>query len=200
MKSRQQKRAEPDPSLTSTSHCKSAVCYDATKQKLLKQYQESREPVTLFKVTRKRSIQDPSENDIIVNRRSHIKKANNNDIRYEYDETPSSTEQHSITTEDVLSLQENQLTLVKGTLTLQRFHSTSSHERWLANPYAKSLYHHQQYWYNLPYTLGQCDTRSHQPPITDVCVKHYDSTKYLTTTPASRITIADDHYPLPTEE
>ena len=95
------------------------------KQKLLKEYEESREP--LLNVTLKRSLQDPSENDIIVNKRTHIEEANNYDIPYEYDEILSSTEQHLIAIEDILSLQENQLMSVKGTCDSSlRLYSTSS--------------------------------------------------------------------------
>lgn len=55
-------------------------------------------------MTLKRSLQDPAENDIIVNKRTHILEANNYDIPYEYDEIMSFTEQHRITIEGILSL------------------------------------------------------------------------------------------------
>lgn len=113
------------------------------KQKLLKEYEESREPVTLLNVTLKRSLQDPSGNDIIVNKRTHIEEANNYDIPYEYDEILSFTEQHLIFNEDILSLQENRMTSVKETCdSFPRLYLTSSHEQWFLHPYTKSLSHY----------------------------------------------------------
>ena len=181
-----------------------AVCYDTAKHKLLREYQESREPVTLSNFTLKRSLQEASEDDIIVNKRTRIERANNNDIPYEYDESPSSSEPQPITIEEVLSLQENQLTSVKGTLTVR----PDSIQQVLMND---GLF--------IP-MLSRCaindntgtirltlwgdatqEVTNHECyTITNVRVKKYDSSKYLTTTPSSQITIAGDHFPPPTEE
>ena len=63
-----------------------AVCYDMSKQKILKGYEQSREPVALLNIAEKRSLRDSSEDDLILNKRSRIEAANNNDIGFEYDE------------------------------------------------------------------------------------------------------------------
>lgn len=63
-----------------------AVCYDPTKQKLLKRYQESKEPVTLGNIAEKKNQVKPSVKQLIVTKRSTIEPANINDIDYEYDD------------------------------------------------------------------------------------------------------------------
>ena len=63
-----------------------AVCYDMSKHKVLKTFQQSREPVVFHNVTQKPSVRDPFEGDINVNKRSCIDPANNNDIQFEYAE------------------------------------------------------------------------------------------------------------------
>ena len=95
-----------------------AVCYDISKHKVLKTFQQSREPVVFHKVTQKPSVRDPSEDDIIVIKRSRVDPANN-DIQFEYAE-PEADPSHQFTTvQDIIRLEENQLKCVKGILTLR---------------------------------------------------------------------------------
>ena len=95
-----------------------AVCYDISKHKVLKTFQQSREPVVFHKVMQKPSVCDRSE-DIIVIKRSRVDPANNNDIQFEYAE-PEADPSHQFTTvQDIIRLEENQLKCVKGILTLR---------------------------------------------------------------------------------
>ena len=90
-----------------------------SKHKVLKTFQQSREPVVFHNVTQKPSVRDPSEDDIIVNKRSRIDPANNNDIQFEYAE-PGADPSHQFTTvQDIIRLEENELTCVKGIRTLR---------------------------------------------------------------------------------
>ena len=93
-----------DPSLK-----RRAVCYDISKHKVLKTFQQSREPVVFHNVTQKPSVRDPSEDDIIVNKRSRVNPANNNDIQFEYAE-PEADPSHQFTTvQDIIrSIDNNQ--------------------------------------------------------------------------------------------
>ena len=75
-------------------------------------------PVVFHKVTQKLSVRDPSEDDIIVIKRSRVDPANN-DIQFEYAE-PEADPSHQFTTvQDFIRLEENQLKCVKGILTLR---------------------------------------------------------------------------------
>lgn len=181
-----------------------AVCYDTAKHKLLKEYQESREPMKLLNVTLKRSLQEPSEDDIIVNKRTRIERANNNNIPYEYAETPPSCEQQLTTIGDIRSLQENQLMSVKGTLTVRpdSIQQVLMNDGFFIPMLSRCAINDNNGTIRLT-LLGdaiQEVTNQECYIITNVRVKHYHSSKYLTTTPNSQITIADDHYPPPTEE
>ena len=96
-----------------------AVCYDISKHKVLKTFQQSREPVVFHNVMQKPSVRDPSEDDIIINERSRVDSANNNDNQFKYAE-PEADPSHQFTTvQDIIRLEENQLTCVKGILTLR---------------------------------------------------------------------------------
>ena len=89
-----------------------------SKHKVLWTFQQSREPVVFHKVTQKPSVRDPSEDDIIVIKRSRVDPANN-DIQFEYAE-PEADPSHQFTTvQDIIRLEENQLKCVKGILTLR---------------------------------------------------------------------------------
>lgn len=181
-----------------------AVCYDTTKQKLLKAYEESREPVILQKVTQKKSLHHPSEYDVILNKRTRIEKANNNDIPYEYDGTETSTDQHFATIEDIQTLEENELASVKGTLTLR---PDAVQQVLMNDGYFIPMLSRCAITDNtgtIRLTLWGATIQevadNHSYTITDVRVKQYDSTKYLTSTPTSRVTITDEHFPPPTKE
>ena len=96
-----------------------AVCYDISKHKVLKTFQQSRERVVFHNITQKASVRDPSEDDIIVNKRSRVDPANNNDIQLEYAEPGADPSHHFTTVQDIIRLEEKQLTPVKGILTLR---------------------------------------------------------------------------------
>ena len=85
------------------------VCCDILKHKVLKTFQQSREPVVFHNVTQKPSVRDPSEDDIIVNKRSRVDPANNNDIQFEY-AGPEADPSHQFTTvQDIIrSIDNNQ--------------------------------------------------------------------------------------------
>ena len=70
-------------------------------------------------LTQKPSVRDPSEDDIIVNKRSRVDPANNNDIQFEYAEPEADPSKQFTTVQDIIRLDENQLTCVKGILTLR---------------------------------------------------------------------------------
>ena len=46
-----------------------AVCYDMSKQKILKGYEQSREPVALLNIAEKQSLRNSSEDDLILNKK-----------------------------------------------------------------------------------------------------------------------------------
>jgi len=97
-----------------------AVCYDTTKQSLIAGFQDSRQPVSLLNITEKPSLFDPSEQHLILGKRSRIEPVNNEDITFHYDDTASLENQSILTTvEKVRLLDENQLATVKGILTLR---------------------------------------------------------------------------------
>ena len=83
-----------------------AVCYDPTKQKLLKRYQESKEP-------EKKNQVKPSVKQLIVTKRSTIEPANINDIDYEYDDDSTQEYQEQLTANHITSLLPNQVITVK---------------------------------------------------------------------------------------
>lgn len=102
-----------------------AVCYDPTKQKLLKRYQESKEPVTLGNIAEKKNQVKPSVKQLIVTKRSTIEPANINDIDYEYDDDST---QEQLTANHITSLLPNQVITVK-TAIFFLFHILLQHRK-----------------------------------------------------------------------
>ena len=144
------------------------------------------------------SVRDPSEDDIIVNKRSRVDPANNNNIQFEYAE-PEADPSHQFTTvQDIIRLEENQLTCVKGILTLR---PDSVQQIPMKDGYLVSMLERC----TVSDDTGTCrltlwgtaiqEVANHKSySITDVRVKIFNSTKYLTATPATTFTIAEESY------
>ena len=180
------------------------VCYDSTKQKLLKGYEDSRQPVTLQNVAQKRSLRDPSEEDIILNKRSRLQPANNSDITFEYDETSSLSRQQLTTIANINCIEENQLTSVQGTLTLCKdsVQQTVMNDGFLVPMLTRCTITDDTGTIRLTLWGSAIEevSNNNSYTITNVRVKSYNSTKYLTTTPSSEITPSDQYFSPPTEQ
>lgn len=74
-----------------------AVCYDNEKRPIFKAYEESRQPAILTNVTQKRSLLDPSQDDVIVSKRSRIQDASNTDIDFKYLENSEIHDSNTVT-------------------------------------------------------------------------------------------------------
>ena len=180
------------------------VCYDISKQKTLKTFQDSREPVALHNVTLKRSAHNLEEDDIIVNKRSRVNAANNNDIPFEYAEPEPEIPQQFTNIQDITSLEENELTSVKGILALRTdcVQQVPMKDGFLLPMLERcAISDHTgitrlTLWGNAIDEVVnlKCYT------ITDLRVKVFNSRKYLTSTPATKFTIAEDTYDPPSEE
>ena len=180
------------------------VCYDISKQKTLKNFQDSREPVVLHNVTQKRSLRNSSEDDIIVNKRSRVDAANNNDIPFEFAEPPPDVPQKFTNIQDIPSLEENELTSVKAILTLrpdcvQQLPMKDGFLLPMLDRCAISDHTGMSrltLWGNAidEVVNDKCYT------ITNLRVKVFNSIKYLTSTPTSTFTIAEHAYDPPSEQ
>ena len=94
-----------------------AVCYDNEKQLIFKAYEESRQPAVLTNVTQKRSLLDPSQDDVIVSKRSRIQDASNTDIEFEYLENSEVHDSNTVTLiGNIPSLSENTITSIQGVM------------------------------------------------------------------------------------
>lgn len=183
-----------------------AVCYDSSKESLLRGYQDSKKPITLLNITEKASLLDASEQNLIVGKRSRIEPLKNEDeLTFHYDDAALPDNQPALTTiENVRVLNENDLVTVKGILTLQ---TDSIREVIMKNGFLIPM-------------LNRCTITDHSDTIrvtlwgdlikevankksyciTHVRVKEYDSTKYLTTTPSTIISPTDEDFSPPTNE
>ena len=104
----------------SESQKRRIVCYDRSKEKVVKGYQDSREPVKLLNFSKRRSGESVLEDDIILSKRSRIESVSNNDIVFEYDEgTSQEAEQTYKTIGTIESLRESEMISVKGCLSLR---------------------------------------------------------------------------------
>ena len=182
-----------------------AVCYDTNKQSLIASFQDSRKPITLLNITEKPSLFDPSEQHLILGKKSRIEPVNKNDITFQYDDTTPTENQPDLTTVDnVRLLNENQLASVKGILTLS---TDSIRDVIMKNGFLVPMLDRCTITDNsgtIPLTLWEdlikqvANAKSYS--ITHVRVKQYDSQKYLTTTPSTTITPADEDYSPPTNQ
>ena len=70
-----------------------AVCYDDTKHKLLKEYEDSKNPTRILNVKEKPSMFDPAGQHLILERKSRIERGRKTDVAFEYDtNTPQQQE------------------------------------------------------------------------------------------------------------
>ena len=182
-----------------------AVCYDTNKQSLIADFQDSRKPISLLNITEKPSLLDPSEQHLILGKKSRIESVNNDDIVFQYDDTTPTENQPDLTTVDkVRLLNENQLATVKGILTLS---IDSTRDVMMKNGFLVPMLDRCTITDNsgtIPLTLWgdliKQVANAQSYSITHVRIKQYDSQKYLTTTPSTTITPADEDYSPPTNE
>ena len=182
-----------------------AVCYDASKQPLLEGYQDSKQPITLLNITEKPSLLDPAEQHVIVSKRSRIEPLNNDQLTFNYDNTqPAENDPPMTTIHDARLLNENDITTVKGILTLE---TDSIRELPMKNGFVIPMLNRctiTDNTGNIRLTLWgelikQVVTKNSYN-ISHVRIKQFDSNKYLTTTPSTNITPCDEHFPSPTKE
>ena len=171
---------------------------------MLKTFQQSREPVVFHNVTQKPSVRNPSEDDIIVNKRSRVDPANNNDIQFEYAEPEADPSNQFTTVQDIIHLEENQLTCVKGILTLRpdSVKQIPMKDGYLVSMLERCTVSGDTVSCRLTlWGTAIQEVANHKSySITDVRVKIFNSTKYLTSTPATTFTIAEESYEPPSEE
>ena len=180
------------------------VCYDVSKHKLFKDFEESREPVVLNNISQKRSLVNPSEDDIIVNKRSRMDAANNNDITFEYVEQVPSAEPNFRKIDNVISLEENEITSVKGVLVLRpdSVQELPMKDATLIRMLDRCTISDDTDITRLTLWGTAIDqVVNHQCySITDVRIKVFNSLKYLTSTPATTFTVIEDEYEVPSTE
>ena len=175
-----------------------------SKQKILKGYEQSREPVALLNIAEKRSLRDSSEDDLTLNKRSCIEAANNNDIGFEYDERTPVVPLQLTSLEDIASAEEDELVFVKGTLTLQKncVQQVVMKDGFLIPMLERCTITDDTSTIRLTLWGSAIDQVANNRcyAITDVRVKQFNSAKYLTSTPATTFTVVDDTYDPPTPE
>jgi len=76
--------------------------------------------VALLNIAEKRSLRDSSEDDLILNKRSCIEAANNNDLGFECTQGMPAVPLQLMSLVNIASAEEDELVSVKGTLTLQK--------------------------------------------------------------------------------
>ena len=119
-------------SLQVSENCnRQIVCYDPSKEKLLKGYQDSREPVKLVNFSKRKSSESVLEEDIILLKRSRIESVSNNDIVFEYDEGNSQEAERTYKTIGTIqSLRESEM--ISGMLESScRLYSRGRYEKWV---------------------------------------------------------------------
>ena len=189
----------------SDSTTRRAICYDPRKQKLLKRYQHSREPATFTNITEKRSLLDSSQDEIIVTKRSRIEPANNNDIPFEYSEDSTSQNPQMLTAlHKVASLNDKQIISVKGAVTLcpEYVQQVTTKNGATINILDRCVITDNTATVRLVlwgHTVNEV-TNHASYIITNVRVKNFDSTNYLTTISSTVITTTEDRFPLPTAQ
>ena len=162
-----------------------------SKQKILKGYEQSREPVALLNIAEKRSLRDSSDDDLILNKRSCIETANNNDIGFEYDERTPVVPLQLTSLEDIASAEEDELVSVKGTLTIQKdcVQQVVMKDGFLIPMLERCTITDDTSTIRLTLWGSAIDQVANNRcyAITDVRVKQFNSTKYLTSTPATTL-------------
>lgn len=182
-----------------------AVCYDDCKHKILKNFQESKNPAHILNVKEKPSIFDPEEHHIILGKRSQIESAATTDIPFEYDTSTSQQSETSLTTiTEIQTLPENHLTTVKGIITLD---ADSVREVIMKDGFLVPMLNRcaitdktgtirLTLWGDLIREATNHNTYS----VTQVRIKSYDNAKYLTTTPSTTLNSLDEHFTPPSNQ
>lgn len=181
------------------------VCYDSSKESILRGYQDSRQPATLTNVTKKRSLLDSSKDDIIINKRSRVEPATTSVISFEYDEHLTAEHAQELTSLDnIASVDEGQLSSVKGIITLQHEHIK---EYSMQNSTTVPMLNRcviTDHTASVRLTLwGNTIKEAINHPcciMTSVRVKNFNGVKYLSSTPSTTLTETEEKFPLPSEE
>ena len=176
------------------------VCYDPSKEKLLKGYQESREPVKLVNFSKRKSGESVLEEDIVLSKRSRIESVSNNDIVFEYDEgTSQEAEVTNKTIRTIESLRESEMISAKGCLSLR---ADCIREVVIKNGSVVTMLD----WCAIRDESGtirltlwgdiiQQVTNHSCYSFENVLVKFYDFERYLTTTHSTRIMPTEEKFP-----
>ena len=163
-----------------------------------------RKPVVLNNISQKRSVVNPSEDNIIVNKRSRMDAANNNDITFQYVEHVPSTEPNFREIDDVISLEGNEMTSVKGVLVLRpgSVQKVPMKDGMLIRMLDRYTVSDDTGITRLTFWGAAIDEVVSRQcyAITDVRVKVFNSLKYLTSTPAATLTAIEEEYEVPSAE
>ena len=182
-----------------------AVCYDNEKQPIFKAYKEPRQPAILTNVTQKRSLFDPSQDDVIVNKRSRIQDASNTDIDFEYLENSQVHDANTVTLiGNIPSLAENIITSIQGVVTMSLEHIKEVTTKTADTIPMLDHFVVTDNTGTIRLTLWGSTikeiTNNNSYMITNLRVKSFDAMKYLTTTPTTTIQGMEETFPPPTEE
>ena len=177
-----------------------AVCYDNEKQPIFKAYEESRQPAVLTNVTQKRSLLDPSQDDVIVSKRSRIQDASNTDIDFEYLENSEVHDSNTVTLiGNIPSLSENTITSIQGvmiiTMSLEQIKEVTTKtantipmlDHCVVTDNTGTI--RLTVWGS---TIKEI-TNNDSYRITNLRVKSFDAKKYLTTTPTTTAVKQDEN-------
>ena len=188
-------------SLQVSENCKQQiVCYDPSKEKLLKGYQDSREPVKLVNFGKRKSSESVLEEDIILSKRSLIESVSNNDIVFEYDEGNSQEAERTYKTKGTIqSLRGSQMISVKGCLSLRadcvrkvvmkNGSVVTMLDRCAVGDDSGTI--RLTLWGNIIQQVTNHSCYSFE----NVLVKFYDFERYLTTTHSTRIMPTEERFP-----
>ena len=182
-----------------------AVCYDNEKQPIFKAYEESRQPAILTNVTQKRSLLDPSQDDVIVSKRSRIQDASNTDIDFKYLENSEIHDSNTVTLiGNIPSLSENTITSIQGVVTMSLEHikeiTTKTADTIPMLDHCVVTDNTGTIRLTLWGSTIKEITNNDSYMITNLRVKSFDAKKYLTTTPTTTIQAIEETFPPPTEE
>ena len=169
-----------------------AVCYDNEKQPIFKAYEEPRQPAILTNVTQKRSLLDPSQDDLIVNKRSRIQDASNTDIDFEYLENSQVHDANTVTLiGNIPSLAENIITSIQGVVTMSLEHIKEVTTKTADTIPMLDYFVVTDNTGTIRLTLWGSTikeiTNNNSYMTTNLRVKSFDAMKYLTTTPTTTI-------------
>ena len=166
--------------------CERVVCFDSSKQSMIRNFQTSREPVQLQNIGRKKSLYVPDTNEIHYYKRSKVVKASNREIKFEFNKE-FEEDVRATTIEAISSISRDQVITVEGKVkcdgepVLNESRGVRMQERCALKDDTGMV--RLTLWNDLIDKVN--NEQSYK--ITHVRVKEYDSMKYLTTTPDSEI-------------